>query len=65
MTTRSGKGDPMQEPPIQQQTEVVIKKLQGRDCIQPVVIAHKVNELIDRFDELCAELAASQIIKKE
>lgn len=54
----------MDEPPIPVKDESMIHRLRGRDCIQPVVIAKKVNEVIDKLEELCNELIKLKVLDK-
>ena len=55
----------MEEPPLPKQEEVLIEKLKGRDCLNKLVVANKINEVIDKLEELSLELVDGGYIKKE
>ena len=54
-----------QQPPMPKKEEVLIVKLKGRDCMNKVVVANKINEVIDRLEELTLELVEGGYVKKE
>lgn len=55
----------MNEPPMPQQETGLMKRLQGRDMVSTYKIAQKVNEIIEKLEEMANELVANGALKKE
>jgi len=52
-------------PPIPKIDRALIDRLKGRDMINKVAIAKKLNETIDKLEEIVIELIQAGVLKKE